>query len=70
MAWLASEPTFAKLLVVELWCSLLFGVNNGTMIPTLVEMTVKVRTAAFFARIQPCHRDLRRVNAGHRHRSD
>jgi MFS transporter, MHS family, citrate/tricarballylate:H+ symporter len=48
MAWLAAEPTFFKLLIVELWFSLLFGVYNGAMIPSLVEMMpLKVRTAAF-----------------------
>src|SRR5262249_11477683 len=48
MAWLATGPTFAKLLVVELWFSLLFGLYNGSMIPSLVEMMpAKVRTAAF-----------------------
>ncbi len=48
MLWLASAPTFFKLLVVELWFSLLFGVYNGAMIPSLVEMMPpKVRTAAF-----------------------
>jgi MFS family permease len=48
MSWLAREPTFFKLLVVELWFSLLFGLYNGSMIPSLVDMMPpKVRTAAF-----------------------
>jgi MFS family permease len=48
MAWLAAGPTFFKLLVVEQWFSVLFGLYNGSMIPTLVEMMpAKVRTAAF-----------------------
>jgi metabolite-proton symporter len=48
MAWLVAAPSFAKLLVVELWFSFFFGVYNGAMIPLLVEiMPVRVRTAAF-----------------------
>jgi MFS family permease len=48
MAWLAREPTFFKLLIVELWFSVFFGVYNGAMIPAVVEMMpAKVRTAAF-----------------------
>jgi len=48
MAWLAGDPTFAKLLAVELWFSFLFGLYNGAMIPTVVEMMpLPVRTAGF-----------------------
>jgi len=48
MSWLAHQPTFFKLLTVELWFSLLFGLYNGSMIPSLVEMMPsKVRTAGF-----------------------
>jgi MFS family permease len=48
MAWLASDPTFAKLLGVELWFSFLFGLYNGAMIPSVIEMMPqKVRTAGF-----------------------
>jgi MFS family permease len=48
MAWLAAEPTFFKLLGVELWFSFIFGFYNGAMIPSVVEMMPqKVRTAGF-----------------------
>ncbi|MEP6508605.1 MAG: MFS transporter, partial [Gemmatimonadales bacterium] len=48
MLWLVASPTFAKLLVVELWFSMFFGLYNGAMIPLLVEiMPARVRTAAF-----------------------
>lgn len=48
MLWLVHAPTFSKLLLVELWYSLFFGLYNGAMIPCLAEMMpVEVRTAAF-----------------------
>jgi MFS family permease len=48
MAWLVSAPTFFRLLGVQLWFSLFFGLYNGAMIPYLAEMMpAKVRTAAF-----------------------
>ncbi|MEP6508370.1 MAG: MFS transporter, partial [Gemmatimonadales bacterium] len=48
MLWLVASPSFAKLLVVELWFSMFFGLYNGSMIPLLVEiMPARVRTAAF-----------------------
>jgi metabolite-proton symporter len=48
MLWLVAAPSFGRLLVVELWFSMFFGVYNGAMIPYLVEiMPAKVRTAAF-----------------------
>jgi hypothetical protein len=48
MRWLVAAPTFAKLLVVELWFSFFFGVYNGAMVPLLTEiMPQSVRTAAF-----------------------
>jgi MFS transporter, MHS family, citrate/tricarballylate:H+ symporter len=48
MLWLVDAPSFARLLVVELWFSMFFGVYNGAMIPFLVEiMPARVRTAAF-----------------------
>src|SRR5262249_4098568 len=48
MAWLVAAPSFAKLLIVELWFSLFFGLYNGAMIPFLAEMMpAAVRTAAF-----------------------
>lgn len=48
MAWLTSEPSFGRLLVVLLWFSCIFGTYNGAMIPFLTEMMPPlVRTAGF-----------------------
>ena len=48
MLWLVAAPSFAKLLAVELWYSVIFGLYNGAMIPLLAEiMPQKVRTTGF-----------------------
>ena len=48
MSWLVVEPNFAKLLAVELWFSVIFGLYNGAMIPMLAEIVpAQVRAAAF-----------------------
>ncbi len=48
MVWLVNGPTFSRLLIIELWFSLFFGLYNGAMIPQLVDMMpTEVRTAAF-----------------------
>jgi MFS transporter, MHS family, citrate/tricarballylate:H+ symporter len=48
MLWLVDEPTFWKLLVVELWFSFLYGSYNGAMVVFLTEiMPVEVRTTGF-----------------------
>jgi MFS family permease len=48
LAWLAHEPSFLKLLVVELWLSLLYASYNGAVIVYLTEiMPVDVRTSGF-----------------------
>ena len=48
MAWLVTAPSFAKLLMVELWISMTFGLYNGAMVPRLAEIVApRVRTAAF-----------------------
>jgi metabolite-proton symporter len=48
MLWLVSEPSTARLLVVELWLSMFFGVYNGAMIPHLAEiMPPEIRTSGF-----------------------
>jgi len=48
MSWLVADPSFAKLLGVELWFSFIFGMYNGPMIPLLAEMMPqKVRTSGF-----------------------
>jgi metabolite-proton symporter len=48
MSWLVDGPSFVKLLTVELWFSLIFGLYNGAMIPMLAEIVpAEVRAAAF-----------------------
>jgi len=48
LSWLVGEPSFGRLLVVELWLSFLYGSYNGAMVVTLTEiMPVAVRTAGF-----------------------
>ena len=48
MSWLVSEPSFARLLVVELWLSFIYASYNGAMVVALTEiMPVEVRTAGF-----------------------
>ncbi len=48
MRWLVQEPSLSRLLIVELWYSLLFGLYNGAMIPFVIEMMPqKIRTAGF-----------------------
>ncbi|MGH8781603.1 MFS transporter [Paraburkholderia sp.] len=46
--WLVVDPSFVRLLMVELWLSFLYGCYNGGMIVALTEvMPVDVRTAGF-----------------------
>ncbi|WP_153099667.1 MFS transporter [Paraburkholderia hayleyella] len=46
--WLVAEPSFERLLAVELWLSFLYGSYNGAMVVALTEvMPVEVRTAGF-----------------------
>ncbi|MGF6757208.1 MFS transporter [Paraburkholderia sp. GAS42] len=46
--WLVSDPSFLRLLMVELWLSFLYGCYNGAMVVGLTEvMPVEVRTAGF-----------------------
>ena len=48
MLWLVHEPSFSKLLAVELWLSFLFGSYNAAMVVFLTEiMPVEVRTTGF-----------------------
>jgi hypothetical protein len=48
MLWLVREPSFSKLLTVELWLSFIFGSYNGAMVVFLTEiMPVDVRTTGF-----------------------
>jgi MFS family permease len=48
LAWLASAPSFARLLGVELWFSVLYSAYNGAVIVYLTEIVPPgVRTSAF-----------------------
>jgi MFS family permease len=48
MAWLVAEPSFSKLLAVELWLSFMYAGYNGAMVVHLTEIVpVAVRTAGF-----------------------
>ena len=48
MAWLVNEPSFIKLLMVELWLSFIYAGYNGAMVVHLTEIVpVAVRTAGF-----------------------
>ncbi|WP_116136467.1 MFS transporter [Trinickia diaoshuihuensis] len=46
--WLVVEPSFGRLLAVELWLSFLYGSYNGAMVVALTEVMPRaVRTAGF-----------------------
>jgi MFS family permease len=48
MSWLVNEPSFARLLAVELWLSFIFAGYNGAMVVHLTEIVPSaVRTAGF-----------------------
>ncbi len=48
LLWLVANPSFSKLLIVELWFSFIFGSYNGAMVVFLTEfMPVNVRTSGF-----------------------
>jgi MFS family permease len=48
LSWLVSEPSFGRLLLVELWLSFIYGSYNGAMVVHLTEiMPIEVRTAGF-----------------------
>ena len=48
MAWLASAPSFSRLLAVELWMSFVYGSYNGAAVVFLTEiMPPQVRTTGF-----------------------
>jgi MFS family permease len=48
MAWLASEPSFGRLALVELWLSFLYASYNGAMIVFLTEVIApEVRATGF-----------------------
>ena len=46
--WLTAEPSFLRLLAVELWFSVIFGGYNGAMVVFLTEiMPAHIRTSGF-----------------------
>jgi MHS family citrate/tricarballylate:H+ symporter-like MFS transporter len=48
LLWLVADPSFQRLLSVELWFSFLYGSYNGAMIVALTEIVpVRVRTVGF-----------------------
>ena len=48
LSWLVAQPSFQRLLEVELWFSFLYGSYNGAMIVALTEIVpVRLRTAGF-----------------------
>jgi MHS family citrate/tricarballylate:H+ symporter-like MFS transporter len=48
VSWLVAAPSLSRMLMVELWLSLLYGGYNGAMIVTLAEvMPAKLRTTGF-----------------------
>ncbi|MCT7308516.1 MFS transporter [Ralstonia wenshanensis] len=48
MQWLVAAPSFARMLIVLLWLSFLYGSYNGAMVVTLTEiMPPEVRTTGF-----------------------
>src|SRR5207302_4294005 len=48
MLWLVRDPSFSRLLGVELWLSFIYGSYNGAMVVFLTEiMPVNVRTTGF-----------------------
>ncbi len=48
MSWLTGEPSFERMLMVELWLSFLYGGYNGAMVVALTEIVpASVRTVGF-----------------------
>ena len=61
--WLVADPTFGKMLAVELWFSFFFGVYNGAMVVSLVRGRAGPCSGELvLAGLQPRHRPVR-----HRH---
>ena len=71
MLWMISDPSFGRLLAVELWLALVYAGYNGAMIVYLTEvMPASVRTDRVFPRLQPVHGDLRGVYPCDLHMAD
>jgi MFS transporter, MHS family, citrate/tricarballylate:H+ symporter len=48
LSWLVTSPSFARLLIVELWLSFIYGSYNGAMVVALTEIVpLQVRTTGF-----------------------
>ena len=48
LSWLVTSPSFARLLIVELWLSFIYGSYNGAMVVALTEIVpLHVRTTGF-----------------------
>ena len=48
LSWLVSSPSFARLMIVELWLSFIYGSYNGAMVVSLTEIVpLHVRTTGF-----------------------
>ena len=48
LAWLVSQPSFLRMLAVELWLSFLYGGYNGAMVVALTEVVpANVRASGF-----------------------
>src|SRR5437588_10380255 len=48
MLWLVRDPSFSRLLAIELWLSFIYGSYNGAMVVLLTEfMPLSVRTTGF-----------------------
>jgi hypothetical protein len=48
MVWLVAEPSFARLMIVELWLSFAYASYNGALVVHLAEIVpVAARTAGF-----------------------
>jgi hypothetical protein len=46
--WLVSAPSFSRLLIAELWLSLIYGTYNGAVIVFMTELIpIEIRTMAF-----------------------
>ena len=48
MSWLAAAPSFERLMLVELWLSVLYGVYNGAMVVHLTEIMPPVVKSSGF----------------------
>ena len=71
MLWLVREPSFTRLLTVELWLSFIFGSYNGAMVVFLDRDHAGRRTnLGVCAGLQPGHRNLWRLYARGQHLLD